>query len=133
MGMMEGFGYLSIIEYHTPLCHHEVGIIQLMILVALHLVFHMVMVNMVWVLVPPTFPPKQFTVGLMVCGFVSSRSIDYQSMSHFNKFRYSYLLSWESCDLFSDDGNGRGSVGPRTTHLSSLKVDLGTDRHDSYF
>ena len=53
--------------------------------------------------------------------------------SHFNKFRYSYLLSWESYDLFSDDGNGRGSVGPRTTHLSSLKVDLGTDRHDSYF
>ena len=40
-----------------------------MILVVLSLVLLMMMVNMEWVLVPPTFPPQKLIVGLLVVIF----------------------------------------------------------------
>ena len=65
-GMMGFFGYIIFIINYPIWCHHLVGIIQLLLMMVLHLVFLLAMVKLVWVLGPPTFPPRNFIVALMV-------------------------------------------------------------------
>ena len=54
-------------------------------------------------------------------------------MSHFNKYRSSYLLYLIMEDKLRTYVDNRGGVSPRKTHFSAQKVDLGTDRHDWVF
>ena len=67
--MMGFIHLLTIIAYHTLWNHHELGNIQLILLVVLHLVLQLVMVNVVRVLLPPNFPPIKIIVRLMVVIF----------------------------------------------------------------
>ena len=94
----------------------------------LHLVLVMVMVKVVWVLGKPALTPRKFIIGLVVA-FLSSQSRDYSSMSHPNKYRSYYLLSLNRDGNFSFSGDGRGCVGPSTTHLSFRKVYLSLDMY----
>ena len=64
--MMGGFGHISVTNQHTLWCNLEVVIIYLVHLVVLNSVFLLVMVEVVWVLGPPNFPPRQFIFSLMV-------------------------------------------------------------------
>ena len=64
--MMGGFVHLSVITYNPPRCYLEVVIIPLVLLMVICLVFLMVMIKLVWVLGPPTLPPKNFIVALIV-------------------------------------------------------------------
>ena len=63
---MGGFIHISVIVHHPLRCHNSVWIIQLVLILVLHLVFHMVMLKMVWVLGPPKCSPKNMIFGLMV-------------------------------------------------------------------
>ena len=64
-GIMGGFIHLSIIVHHSLWCHNPVCIIQLVMMVVLHLVFHMVMVKVVWFLGTPKMSPKNMVFDLM--------------------------------------------------------------------
>ena len=64
---------------------------------------------------------------------VSYLSIDYPTMIHYNKYRSYYLLSLRWGYQFITSGDVRVSVGPKTTHFFSPKVNLVTDRHDGGF
>ena len=50
----------------SPWCNHSLDIIKLIILVIIHLLLHMVMVNVVWFIEPSAFPPIKIIFGLMV-------------------------------------------------------------------
>ena len=60
------FVHFSIIVEHPPWIYLGVGIIKLLIMVVIRLVLLMVMVEVVWILVTPTFIPKKLIFGLMV-------------------------------------------------------------------
>ena len=68
IGILWGVVCIRSSENHNSLCRHSVRIIQIMLLVVVNLllVIVMYMVNVVWVLGPPTFPPKMLVVVLMV-------------------------------------------------------------------
>ena len=74
-GMMEDFGHSSVISQHPPCNHCRLGFIQLIIMLVLHLVFHMLMIKVVWFIGPPTFPPINFIVGLVVLIFCCVRVV----------------------------------------------------------
>ena len=54
-------------------------------------------------------------------------------MIYSNKYGYSSSLSCRRDDKFSAPGDGRSGAGPRTTRLSSQKVDFGTDTRNGVF
>ena len=64
--IMGGFIHLSVIVHHTTCFHNSLYIIQLVMMVVINLLFHMVMVKVVWVVGPPKCSPKNVIVGLMV-------------------------------------------------------------------
>ena len=64
--VMGGFFHLIIIRQNLLWCNIGGGIIHLVILVVLNLVLLLVMVKVIWVLGPPTSPPRKLIVGLMM-------------------------------------------------------------------
>ena len=54
-------------------------------------------------------------------------------MINLEKERLSSSSYWNLEDNYHCAGDGRGGVGPRTTHFSSHKVHFGRDRHDGGF
>ena len=87
------FLHLFIISHHLQWYHHGVGTIHLVMLMFNHLVLVLVMVEVVLVLRPPTFPPTKNYCWLDGGDFVSSKSMDYPSMKHYTKDRYFSLFS----------------------------------------
>ena len=65
-GIMGGFIHIRAIVHHPRWCHNSLYIIQLVMMVVIHLLFHMVMVKVVWVLGPPKCSPQNNIFGLMV-------------------------------------------------------------------
>ena len=63
---MGGFIHIRAIVHHPRWCHNSLYIIQLVMMVVIHLLFHMVMVKVVWVLGPPKCSPQNNIFGLMV-------------------------------------------------------------------
>ena len=61
-----GFRHISIVLQYHMWNHFGVGIIQFVLLGVPSLVFIMVMVKVVWVILPSTFPPIKLIVVLMV-------------------------------------------------------------------
>ena len=64
--MMVFFGHLRFIGQHPLWCYLGLGIIQLVLMVFLHSAELIVMVEVVLVLVPPTFPSRKLIVVLMI-------------------------------------------------------------------
>ena len=58
-GMMGSSGHIIVITQYPPWRHGELGVFQLILIMILHLVLHLDMVKVVWVLVPTTFPPRK--------------------------------------------------------------------------
>ena len=102
-----------------------------MLQVIIHLVFLLNMINVVWVLRPPPFSYKG-NFSLMVV-ILSSQSKNYPDTINSNKDSPSSSLSQRWYGHFSGDGKGKGSAGPRTTHLFYCKLNFGTDRNDGEF
>ena len=61
-----GFSHLIVIAQYPLWCQLVVGIIQLVIMFILHLMLLISVVKVVWVLGPPTFPSRNFIVGLIM-------------------------------------------------------------------
>ena len=130
---MSIFGHFIFITYNPLWLHHLLGIIKILLQVILHLMFHLVIINVVWVLVSPNFHPIKIIFGLMVEVFVSSHSRDYLAMFNSKKDKYSSSLSmrwYDKCITYGDD---RRVVGTRTTYFSSHKVCFSIDRYNGRF
>ena len=69
IGRMGGLFHLGFTTQDPQWCHHLVNIIQFMFWVVLNLVLIKVMVKVLWVLGPPTLPPRNLIVVLMVIIF----------------------------------------------------------------
>ena len=69
------FFHISVIIQHLPWCHIGLGILYLVFLVLIGLVFLLVMEKVLWILVPSTFPPIHFIVGLIVVIFCHLRVV----------------------------------------------------------
>ena len=65
-GMMGEGCHLRVTSKHPMWNHTLVSIIQLVLLVVLHLLFTMVMENVLWVIGPATLTPRNFIFDLMV-------------------------------------------------------------------
>ena len=71
-GMRWGLGHLRVITHCPPYSHDLLGVIHILLQFILHLLLHMMMVTVVWVLGPPTFPPINIIIDLMVVIFFIS-------------------------------------------------------------
>ena len=65
-GMMGVFSHIRIIGNKPPFWNLVLGIINLLIMVVLNFLFLPVIVEVMWVLVPHTFPTRKLSVGVMV-------------------------------------------------------------------
>ena len=65
-GLMGGFSHIRVLEQHPMWNNIWVRIKHLVLWVVINLLLVMVMVKVVWILGPPTFPPKKLIVILIV-------------------------------------------------------------------
>ena len=67
-GMIGGLFHISVIAQHPQYFHNWLGVIQRMLLPIIHLVMVMVMVNVVWVLIPPNLlsNTKQWNIYILI-------------------------------------------------------------------
>ena len=110
---------ISLIVKHHPMRNPREGISDLVMLMVLHLVLLMVMVELLWLLVPPASPPIKFIFSLIVV------------MGYFFPYkphRAAYLI-----EPFSYYFDGRVDVVTGTTHTSSQKFDMGKNTHYGIF
>ena len=127
------FVHVIFITYNLSWLHHLLGVIQWIIQVILRLMFHLVILKVVWVLGSPNFPHIKIGVGLIVVIFVSYHSRDYLAMFHSKKDKYYSSFSMRWYDKFSTSVDDRCGVGPMTNYFSSQKVDFSIDRYNGRF
>ena len=134
-GIMGALVHLRIIVQHPQWRNFPVRNIQLVLLVVLHSMFILVlvMVKMVCYLGLTTLPHIYLIVGLVVETLCNLRlGHIHPWFIHTKKGPILHHLGGRG-GRFPTDGDGRGGIGPRTTHFYPQKYMFCRYRHDGDF